>query len=204
MKKETAGQLSKKAASDKTKYNSIEVGHALVDSIPHQLRIAIDNYKDIIDEKEFCVVMIIAKDPLIFNLQRRKFYCYPYLPSPRPNQSVFLYNKAKDTITHRLWVLPCAEVMAELSSIGYVDAKYRTMQAWSIAFFKGRFWEYVRYDQKIDMLSELEFIELHREELIKAGCKIPDVRFTDPFDFEKVKIEHINDTKTALADENLF
>src|SRR6185369_1850791 len=95
----TAGELAKKALSDKTKYDSLEVGHAMADDIAIHLREAIEKHRNIIDDKQFCVVMIIAKDPLIKNLIRRKFYCWPYLPKPRPNQAVFLYNKVKDKIT---------------------------------------------------------------------------------------------------------
>src|ERR1043165_3910228 len=115
MERLTAGELSKKALNDNTKYNAIEVGHAMTDDIDSQLRLCIENYKNIIDEPEFCVVMVIAKDPLIKNAIRRKFYCWPYLPKPRPNQAVFLYNKALDKLTKRLWVLPCDMVMAELA-----------------------------------------------------------------------------------------
>lgn len=202
MKKErkTAGELSSKAFKDTTKYDAREVGHALSDDIGIHLRQAIENYREMINEPEFCVVMVIATDPLIKNLMRRKFYCWPYLPSPRPNQSVFLYNKAKDTITKRLWVLPSAMVMAELTSLAIVDKRYKTMQAWSMAFMKGTFWEYVRYESGVDMLSEHEYLLAHREELIKAGCKPLDSSFSDPFDFSKVSIEKIVDTQTAVGE----
>lgn len=198
--RQTAGELSRKANADTTKYDSLEVGHALADEIGPQLRLAIENYKNMIDETEFCVVMVIATDPLIHNLQRRKFYCWPYLPKPRPNQSVFLYNKIKDQITKRLWVLPSAMVMAELSSIGYVDKRYQTMQAWSIAFFKGTFWDYVRYDQKTDMLSEHEYFLKHRDELIKAGCKLPTSNVAEPFDFSKISVKQVVDPANTIID----
>ncbi len=195
----TAGELSQKAYSDKTKYDSLEVGHAMAEDIGIHLRETIEKHRPIFDEKEFCVVMIIAKDPLISNLTRRKFYCWPYLPSPRPNQAVFLYNKHLDKITKRLWVLPSAVVMAELAgSQIVVNKRYATMQAWSVSFFKGTFWEYIRHEHKIDMPSEHEYFLAHREELIKAGCKVPDSTYSDPFDFSKIAIEKIVDTKTAL------
>lgn len=195
----TAGTLSKKALSDTTKYDALEVGHAMVDDIEKHLYESIDKYKDMIDEKEFCVVMIVAKDPLITNLIRRKFYCWPYLPKPRPNQAVFLYNKQLGKITKRLWVLPSDMVMAELASLSLVHKRYKTMQAWAIAFFEGKFWEYIRYEQNIDMLSEHEYFLKHREELIKAGCQVPDSNVTEPFDFSKIQIEKIVDTKTAVT-----
>lgn len=195
-KRKTAGELSKKAFSDTTKYDALELGHALADDIGVHLRQAIENTRHIIDEKEFCVIMVIAKDPLIKNLMRRKFYCWPYLPSPRPNQAVFLYNKALDKITKRLWVLPNDMVMAELAGTDIiVDKRYETMQAWSVAFFKGTFWEYIRYQHQIDMPSEHEYFLAHREELIKAGCKVPDASFSDPFDFSKVAVEKVVNTQ---------
>ena len=196
-KHKTAGELSKKAASDTTKYDALEVGHALADDIGKHLREAIENYRNLIDELEFCVVMILAKDPLIKNVVRRKFYCWPYLPSPRPNQAVFLYNKGLDKITKRLWVLPSDMVMAELASLAVVDKRYKTMQAWSVAFFEGKFWEYIRYEHDINMPSEHEYFLAHREELIKAGCKIPNSTTTDPFDFSKISVKKVVDTQAA-------
>jgi hypothetical protein len=196
----TAGELSHKANADTTKYDALEVGHALADDIGIHLRQAIDNHKHIIDEPEFCVVMVIAKDPLIHNLMRRKFYCWPYLPSPRPNQSVFLYNKAQDDITKRLWVLPSDMVMAELAGTNViVDKRYATMQAWSIAFFKGTFWEFIRYEHGITMLSEHEYFLAHREKLIEAGCKIPSSSVSDPFDFSKIQSKKIIDSGNSIA-----
>ncbi len=198
-KRLTAGELSRKAQSDTTKYDALEVGHALADDIAIHLRKSIDHYKNIILENEFCVVMVIASDPLIKNAIRRKFYCWPYLPSPRPNQVVFLYNKGKDDITKRLWVLPSAMVMAELAATDIiVHKRYQTMQAWSVAFFKGTFWDYIRHEYDIKMPSEHEFFLQHREELIKAGCKIPDADYTEAFDFSKIQIEKIVDTQAAV------
>ena len=199
----TAGELSKKALADTTKYKALEVGHALSDDIGVHLRQAIDNYKDIINEPEFCVVMVISKDPLIKNLMRRKFYCWPYLPSPRPNQSVFLYNREKDDIVKRLWVLPSDMVMAELAGTNIiVDKVYETIQAWSVAFFKGKFWEFIRHMHDIDMLSEKEYLYAHRKELMEAGCKIVDSSFSEPFDFSKIHIEKIVDTKNAITPQD--
>lgn len=199
IKRITAGQLAQKALSDNTKYDALEVGHAMSDDIEKHLYEAVKKYHDMIDEPEFCVVMVVAKDPLIKNLIRRKFYCWPYLPSPRPNQAVLLYNKKLGKITKRLWVLPSDIVMAELASLAIVDKRYKTMQAWSIAFFEGKFWEYIRYEHGINMLSEHEYFLKHREELLKAGCKIPDSNATEPFDFSKIHIEKIVDTQQAIA-----
>lgn len=190
-KGQTAGQLSKKASEDATKYDALEVGHAMADDIAQHLYECVATYHDMIDEEEFCVVMIIGKDNILKNVIRRKFYCWPYLPKPRPNQAVFLYNKRLNKITKRLWVLPSDMVMAELASLAVVDKRYKTMQAWSVAFFEGKFWEYIRYEHAIKMPSEQEYFLHHREELLKAGCKIPGPLDTDPFDFSKIGINKV-------------
>ena len=191
---ETAGQISQKILSDNTKYDAREVGQAMADNIETHLFESIRLHYNIIDEEEFCVVMLIAEDPLIATVKRRKFYCWPYLPSPRPNQAVFLYNKKLDKITKRLWVLPSAMVMAELTSLSVVAKPYETMQAWSMAFLKGTFWEYIRHEHNIDMPSEHEYYLAHREELLKAGCKIPDSNVSEPCDFSKIAIKKAIDS----------
>lgn len=199
-----AGELAVKALSDTTKYDALEVGHAMAEDIPEQCYIAARNHASIIDENEYCVVMVIAKDPLIKNAIRRKFYCWPYLPKPRPNQSVFLYNKGKDRITKRLWVLPSDMVMAELAcTSSAIHKRYATMQAWSIAFFEGTFWDYIRHEHDIKMLSEHEYFLKHREELIKAGCQLPLPGDTEAFDFGKIQLKHFGDTAAALPKQNL-
>ncbi len=198
MVRQTAGELSHKALCDTTTYDSREVGHAMVDDVMDEIRKCITKHNEIFDEDEYCIVRVIAEDPLIKNLKRFKYYGWLYLPSPRPNQSVFLYNKPRDTI-RRLWVLPSDMVMAELAGTNViVHKRYETMQAWSVAFFKGTFWEYIRHEHGIDMLSEQEYISAHREELIKAGCKIPDSNFSDPFDFSKVSVKEVVDSQNPL------
>lgn len=195
--RKTAGELAKKALEDTTKYQALEVGHAMSDDIGVHLMESSRKHHAVFDEDEYCVVMVLAKDPLIKNVIRRKFYCWPYLPSPRPNQAVFLYNKPLDRIMKRLWVLPSDMVMAELASNIIVDKRYQTMQAWSVAFFEGKFWEYIRHEHNISMPSEKEYFLANREKLIQAGCKIPDSTFSEPFDFSKISIEKIVDTQAA-------
>ena len=181
-----ASELAAKALKDNTSYQAREVGEATCHDVEEQLKKCAELHRDIILEDEFCLVRVIAKDNLIKNLTRIKYYAWPYLPSPRPNQAVFLYNRILDKIVKRLWVLPNALTMAELATKHVVPKEYETMQAWSIAFYEGRFWEYVRHEHGIDMLSESEYLSEHREELIKAGCKESLVKITQPFDFSKI------------------
>jgi len=203
-KRQTAGEISKKLSQDTTKYDALELGYAMAEGIDEHLYQAVANYKDIIEEDEFCVVMLVGKDNLIQNVIRRKFYCWPYLPKPRPNQAVFLYKKSTERIVKRLWVLPSDVVMSELASLRHVDKRYKTMQAWSVAFFENKFWEYIRYESGINMLSEHEYFLEHRQELIDAGCKIPDSNDPEPFDFSKIHIKNVIDTQESVVDKNLF
>lgn len=196
----SAGDLSRKANKDTTNYNLLELGHAVSDDVEKLLYDSIAIYKNMIDEDEFCVIRINAGDPLIKNARRYKYYCWPYLPSPRPDQAVFLYNRGLDRITKRLWILPNAARMAQLAStLEIVPKEYQTMQAWSVAFFKGEFWEYIRYEHDIKLLSEHEYFLAHREELIKAGCQVSNSPVADPFDFSKIAIEKIIDTQDAVV-----
>lgn len=197
IKRKTAGEMSQDISKDNTKYNIIEVGHALADTIEAECRKSVALYYNMIDEPEFCVVMVIASDPIIKKLKRRKFYCWPYLPSPRPNQTVWLYRKARDSY-NRLWVLPDAKAMAKLASCGLVDDEFQTMQAWTAAFYSNTFWEYIRYEHGISMLSESEYLTANREKLIQAGCKVPPSNLTNPFDFSKIAIEKVVDTQAIL------
>ncbi len=200
----SAGELSHKAMSDTTKYDALEVGHAVSDDLDKHLRDSIELYRDRIDQNEFCVAFVIAEDPLIKNLKRRKFYCWPFLPSPRPNQSVFLYNKGLDRITKRLWVLPSAQVMAELTQSIAVHERYKTMQAWSAAFFAGTFWDYIRYEHNITMLSEHEYHLAHPEKFTDARGKQLDAPVAEAFDFSKITINKIIDTKKSVVDQDLL
>ena len=210
--RKTAGELSKKALADTTKYDALEVGHAIVEDVEEQLNTSISHHLNIVDEEgkhpwrelpEFTVVYQKAEDPLIKNAFRKKFYCCPFLPSPRPNQAVFLYAKRAGRITKRLWVLPSDMVMAELASLAVVDKRYKSMQAWSIAFFKGTFWDYIRYEHDIKMVSQQEYISQHREELIQAGCKLAQPGYANPFDFSKIHIEKVVDTQEASLAEDI-
>lgn len=214
-KRKTAGELSLKAASDSTKYDYLEVSHAICDDILEQVHICIDKHKDILNEPEFCVVMVFANDPLIQGVKRKKFYPWLYLPSPRPEQVVFLYRKVNDSII-RLWSLPNAKVMSIISDLKRVDKKWRQTKGWCDAFYYGWkydkdsdkwinttptfFYEYIRREHDIDLLSESEYLNANREKLIEAGCKEVDSTFTDPFDFSKVSVNKIVDTKTAILD----
>lgn len=185
IEKITAGQKSLQASQDETKYDLLEVAEAMAKDVLEQVWICIDNHYNKINEKEFCIVLLRAKDPLITNLVRKKFYAYPFLPKPRPEQSVFHYDKTTDTVC-RLWSLPAAKTMAVISEMQYVAPAWQKTKEWADAFFDGRFYEFIRKQNGINLESEEEYLELNREKLIKSGCKEVSSPLSDPFDFSKV------------------
>ncbi len=182
---ETAGGLVAKTERDSTSYDSMEAGHALADTVEKELWTCIDNHLKIIDEPEFCVVMTLADDCIIKGVMRRKFYAWPYLPKPRPRQSVFLYRRSDDKLQF-LWALPEAFAMASLSTMSNVGRPWRRMKGWCDAFFSMRFWEHIREQAEIELLSEQEYLERHRKELTKALDKNVAPPLPDTFDFAKV------------------
>lgn len=202
--RKTAGELSLKAEADPTKYDSLEVGHELASKIEAGLLNCIERHNPIFDEDEYCVGYVLASDPLLKNIMRIKYFAFLYLPSPRPSQTVFLYNKRKDKITKRLWVLPNAATMAELSEMYYVAPQYKTMQRWSKAFFKLRFWQCIRRENNIDLLSEIEYLNLNREKLIQAGCQDGKPISPDPFDFSKITRKQVVNSKAIIFNESVF
>ncbi len=199
MKKEkTAGELSLKAASDATKYDPLEVAHALTDDVYEQLCICADRHDKIFDEDEFCLVLVVAGDPLLYNARRHKYYAYLFLPEPRPQQSVFLYNKITKKFK-RLWSLPDAKVMAIISEMGYVAPEWRMTKGWCDSFFNKTFFEDIRHQYGITMPSEKEFLEAHHEKVVKPTLDNGRASLTDSFDFSKIKTDQVIDSNISLA-----
>ena len=183
----TAGELSLKAKADRTKYDMLEVAHALTDDIAQQLQICAQTHSKIFDEDEFFLVLVIAGDPLIHGVRRHKYTAFPYMPKPRPQQTVFLFNK-KTQSCKRLWSLPDAKTMAIVSEMPYVAPQWQSTKFWCDCFFEGKFFDRIREQHNIDHLSESEYLNLHRAELIKAGCNEMEGFVADPFDFSKVSV----------------
>lgn len=205
IERKTAGQLQKKAKSDSTDYNLLELGHGVVDEIHEELRKCRENYNKIFEEDQYCIVRQGALDPLLCTVKRYKYYGWLYLPKPRPDQTVFLYNKSTDTFTKRLWSLPSAARMAQLASTTtIVPIEYKEMQAWAVAFFKGTFWEFIRYQHGIDMLSESEYLNAHRDELLKACSEFSTPDLSESFDFSKIEVKNVMDSGNAVTNQEVL
>lgn len=209
----TVGAQSLLAQKDNTKHDPYEIGEALCSDLLQQVWQCIDAHYDVIDEPEFCVVCLIGTDCLIKGIKRRKFYAWPYLPMPRPNQICFFYSKRNDSV-FRLWSLPDAKTLAIVSESKTVTKDWALTKFWADAFFidakpgsKGQFHKAIRHTSKqfhgvqVDLESESEFLSANREKLIKAGCKQVDASFADAFDFSKVTVNKVVNSKAACVDK---
>jgi|WetSurMetagenome_2_1015567.scaffolds.fasta_scaffold105605_3 hypothetical protein len=204
-KRKTAGELSLKAASDSTRYDPLEIAHALTDDVYEQLCICAQRHLPIIAEDEFFIVLIVAGDPLLTNLQRHKYCALIHLPQPRPQQSVFLYNRHTNKFK-RLWSMPDAKTMAVIDEMPYVDRKWQDTKRWVRSFYNKTFFEDIRQEHGIKHLSEKEYLDLHHDELIKSGVNDPSSSLTNAFDFSKImaptlaKFEKIEDSDVTFKD----
>ncbi len=183
-KRKTAGELSLQVGADETKYDSLEIGRALTEDIQEQLRICVERHLDIFNEDVWCVGYLLSKHQNLTNVMVRNFFATLYLPKPRPNQTIFLYDRRQHKITKRLWALPNAATMAELSEMISVAPQYVSMKYWSDAFFKGwkydksenaminetpsHFFDIIRLQHGINLESEKEYLDMHRPELVKS------------------------------------
>jgi len=159
----TIGEKSALANSDNTAYSAWDIGNEMVKDIQSQIEECAEKHKDYWDSDEYCVVMLLARDPVILNAIRRKFYAWPFLPKPRTNQTTWLYNRITGQF-RMLWCLPDADTLASLSCSLVVDKEYKNMKRWSDSVFTVHFWQDIRKEHNITMLSEEEHLEVIRKE----------------------------------------
>lgn len=205
--RKTAGELSLQASRDTSKYESMEVAMALTKDIEDQLYICADRHNAIFAEDEYCIGYVLGTDPLIHNVMRRKFFAMLYLPSPRPSQTVFLYNKISGIITKRLWCLPNAATMAELSECTVVHPSWKKMKGWCDAFYERKFWPYIRQESGVSIPSEIEYLESNRKELVASSPDQIHPFFTqslDPFQAIIDQVVHSDNIVLAKNSYNLL
>jgi hypothetical protein len=201
----TAGQLVQKAAQDTTKYDALEVGEALADEVLKNVWECVDKHIPILGVSQFCVVMLMCDDHVLVNAKRRKFYAWPFLPSPRPRQTVFHYDGNTDTIS-RLWSLPTEKMMAVLSETTGVAKEWEDTKRWVDAFYapfegsKTTFHQFIRSQSGVNMMSEKEYCKT------LAGNKVSseahdqiDTLLPETFDFFKpFEPKVVNSSKAIL------
>lgn len=158
----TIGEKSALASKDNTNYTAWDVGDEMAKDIQTEIETCAEKHRELWDTDEFCVVMLLARDPVIHNAIRRKFYAWPFLPKPRTSQTVWLFNKRSNAF-RMLWCLPAADTVASLATLINVDPAYKNMQRWSRSFYTTRFWHDIRKEHDIKMLSEEEHLQIIRE-----------------------------------------
>lgn len=195
-RKKMAGQLHREAVADTTRYDAVEVGHELASDVLEQVWTCIDRSKEFLDVPEFCVVMLICDDNILLSAKRRKFYAWPFLPEPRPRQTVFHYRKDNDTVC-RLWSLPTPEVMAVMSCMPTVDSKFLQTKGWVEAFYRwtkrsyfglgtSHFFDYIRKESDIKMLTEREHTK-RLSEVKAVDCVQDQIETLIPQEFDAFK-----------------
>jgi len=193
-KRKTVGEQSLIARSDSTRYDPLEVAEQEVIDLNKEFLICLENHKKVFDEDEFCIVLQRnVTDPLIAGVRRNKFYGWLWLPQPRPFQTVFYYHKPSETCK-RLWSLPDPHTMAILSSLPWVSDDRQQVKEWVDAFYRHDFHEHIRKQYNLNMLTQAEYLDLHREEIIEARGKNIDGLLTDSFDFTKVFSDKVVDS----------
>lgn len=196
----TAGEKANKALKDDTKYDGWDLASEWSKSILPEVWKCVDIHKPICPDKEFCVVMVYADDCLIKNCIRRKFYAWPWMPKPRPRQTVWLYRRDADDI-QGLWCLPNAETMAHLATDTDIPKDYKNLAFWCRAYFNGNFAQEIRRAFNIKLQTEEEHNKPFLTDLVKSDPYNLIGEGPDAFDFSKPftgSYDVTNSTKTVF------
>lgn len=205
-KNKMAGELYREATADSTRYDPLEVGYALSESVLAEVWKCIDAHENVLDTPEFCVVLLMADDNILRNAKRVKYYAWPFLPEPRPRQTVFHYRRSTGDIC-RLWSIPTAAVMATMSSMPMVAKRWQETKWWCDIFFQWAgdvyrksdifsFYRHIRSKEGITLLSEKEHVASLRGAADKRSDASQDqieALFPEAFDaFEAFKTKVID------------
>ena len=199
----TAGAKSLIALGDNAIYDGREVSEAKFWDVPKQLFECAHRHIPIFGEEEYFAVMQVAGDPLIYTLERHKFYCDLFMPDPRPEQVVFLYNKTLDQMQF-LWSLPPAKIMCTISEAHVVDRKWRRTKLWCDAFYQGKFWGLIRKQNNITHLSKIEYLSANKSRLIEASGKNVESFLANTFDKGQVTVEKVVNLKQSSTSKSFL
>lgn len=199
--KETLGEKYNKVKLDNTKYDPLDMALGMLEKVPQELLVCAHRHKNNFDEDEYFVGYVISDDPILKGIRRKKFHAMLFMPTPVPEQAIWLYNKVTDEFKF-LWCLPKPWAMANYSTLKRVDVKKRRMKAWCEAYFNGTFWETIRAMHKIDHLSEYEYRLKHRDKITDFVLDNRNSCLTEPFDFSKVGFGEVDHSQKVVALEN--
>jgi hypothetical protein len=186
----TAGEKCFKASQDTSFHDPLDIAMADLEGVYENLTQCAHSHISKIGEPHFFIVMLICTDVLIKGLQRRKFYADIFLPDPRPNQLVCMYEKKLDSMK-RIWSLPSPAVMAVISSTDLVDDVWKMTKYWCDAFYNRDFHQKIRDQWKITDLSreESKKSSLYRENIIKFRSQNDCPFLSKPFDAFKTVVQ---------------
>jgi hypothetical protein len=164
----TLGQLHNELRNkEPEKCSHLDLGYAFSDDVYKGVLECIQRHYNTFNEKApaFCVMCVLCPgEGNLSYMVRRKFCAFPWLPSPMPNQSVWLFDRRDDSIKF-LWALPTPLKMAKLSEEYSYQAEEERMKKWCDWFYLGtqKFWENIRKMHGIEMFSESEINLRNRE-----------------------------------------
>lgn len=199
----TAGVIQNEiVAKDHGSYSAYDLGYAICDGYGEELERCVSNHqmllskndelKRIFPNNEYCVIVQYATDPLLVTLVRRKYVPWPDLPDPRPQQDVWCYNQATGNIK-LLWSLPSAWSMAQLSESCSLSKEDQNRAMWSRWWYRfdGKFWENIRKQHGISLMSEHEIMSINREKGTKPFNEDAPGLDPDTFYLPEVRIKKL-------------
>lgn len=166
--KKTTAQINNENLKDTTNYDAMEIAEQGVNTLEKQLQIAIDRGRQQFSENVFSVIMLFKQDPRQTTVLKRVFTASPFMPKPRPDQAVWVYNRITDKLTF-MWSLPNAHITSCLSVMLAPPKYWQRTATWCRAFFEGRLVDLIRKETGITLETEREFLRSHREELAKMA-----------------------------------
>lgn len=199
--KETLGDKYNKVLADSTRYDPVDMAFAMVEKIPLELITCAERHKKIFDEDEYFIGFVISDDPMLKGIRRQKFHALMFMPTPVPEQAIWLYNKITDEYKF-MWCLPDPYAMANYSTLTYVDEEKRRIKTWCDAYFNGNFWETIRSMHGIEHLSEHEYRLKHRNIIPNFKLNEGNPCLTETFDFSKVSFGDVYHTGEIVSLEN--
>lgn len=200
--KETLGEKYNKVKLDNTRYDPVDMALGMLEKVPEEIIKCAHAHKEKIGEDEYFVGYVLSDDPILKGIRRKKYHALMFMPTPVPEQAIWLYNKVLDKYTF-LWCLGKPWSMANYATLTYVDKEKTRLKIWCDAYFKGTFWETIRSMHGIDHLSEEEFRLKHRDKIANFIPKNGNACLTEPFDFSKVGFGDVYDTSKIVPLENV-
>lgn len=165
----TPSEILRRSLYDPTKVKSMEVAREMVNTVEQELIDCIERGKKKLSDPSFAVVQLTKKDYFFQNGLKREFLFSAFLPKPTFDQAVWVYDRRTDKCTF-MWSIPDRECAASLCEMISVSKEWKRSADWCKMLYKDPqlIIDRRRAETKIDLETEKEYLELHREELTRA------------------------------------